>query len=987
MAPNKKSNKRKYKSSYSNPVSSPSNYQRNNNKKNVINDTYSDDENNEEIDVFKNNRSIDYEAKTNRQYELPDVYDDEDISDDNAFNSEDEIRYGTVFTSNQNSNNQADEDDNSDNSDVMDDDGDVEARDPSNLKSIELLPQHHTSDSDDDIDEEAVQLMADDNDDIENSNADLLSVMNKLNSHTTNNKQMKINSINEYTMDNQLINESPHAVVGNHNKLQLSDLMLSVQSNNSTTTSNDKQQLNQLQKKLMKLYNNNKQKLLTPVTEPVQQRIQRNEQYAQLATELTDTWSDTIRYNKSLSSIQYGTHDKLHETTSGLRDKFQPSNSFETDINNIMQQYKLHTNDVVTDESNELSARQYTPDELIQHKSQLLHMKQLLYYNEQKLAKINKIKSKSYRRLRKKMSLKQHQATPDDQLPLSESLQSELSNKYELQRAKQRIKLQNRNTSAWIQSQLKHSNIDQNTRDELNQQLLQQQQLISKQLSMNHTDQSSSEDDSNDNDGSSDSQQLTSEQRNQKRVQLREQQLQELLQQPDTSQLKQSTVNLFNMKFMKSAAMKQQNDAIELLHDIQQHEDQYDNMNSDDDNNNDSTTQQQQSTDVQHGRRKSNMSSTRHNPPQPQPSDIDYNPANISHINNTSKTIKSVTQPITINYTDNNNNRNQGPVDIHITECHHHPSAVPYTNKLKKVNMNQSHIVTKQIVSQQSTNNQPPVSVSIIGDTSSSSDTTQSLPSTPLPQSDILSTYTQQSAPNKQYTDTDDHHNDNTVILQDDDSDTHNNHTPLLLDNKQYNSADQQQLIDSMFNTDATNDTINEFQQLKSSEVESQLPPPDTNTVPGWGHWIGENYVQKKSIKQLVRDEKLHKKNELLRQKSLQSRKDRYLPHVIINEKLDSTLIHKYQIPTLPYPYTTVQQFNKSLVTPLGKEFNTANTYMTQNKPSVIVRPGTIVKPISRQQIIHHNNTTHNTNSNHKNNKLLYNSKSKQKTPRRPFTG
>ena len=48
----------------------------------------------------------------------------------------------------------------------------------------------------------------------------------------------------------------------------------------------------------------------------------------------------------------------------------------------------------------------------------------------------------------------------------------------------------------------------------------------------------------------------------------------------------------------------------------------------------------------------------------------------------------------------------------------------------------------------------------------------------------------------------------------------------------------------------------------------------------------------------------------------------------------------------LPFPYTSREQWERSIRTPLGKHWNTASVHNKLVKPRVTTLPGTIIEPI-----------------------------------------
>ena len=65
-------------------------------------------------------------------------------------------------------------------------------------------------------------------------------------------------------------------------------------------------------------------------------------------------------------------------------------------------------------------------------------------------------------------------------------------------------------------------------------------------------------------------------------------------------------------------------------------------------------------------------------------------------------------------------------------------------------------------------------------------------------------------------------------------------------------------------------------------------------------------------------------------------RKDSNLAGVILSEKRDKKLV-KYQADKVPYPFTSREQYERSLRTTVGPEWNTLSTFSELTKPDVSV--------------------------------------------------
>lgn len=59
----------------------------------------------------------------------------------------------------------------------------------------------------------------------------------------------------------------------------------------------------------------------------------------------------------------------------------------------------------------------------------------------------------------------------------------------------------------------------------------------------------------------------------------------------------------------------------------------------------------------------------------------------------------------------------------------------------------------------------------------------------------------------------------------------------------------------------------------------------------------------------------------------------------------------KYLSPTLPYPFESQAQYERSLRLPMGPEWGTKMTVQETTKPRVLIKKGVIVKPMERPSI------------------------------------
>lgn len=144
-------------------------------------------------------------------------------------------------------------------------------------------------------------------------------------------------------------------------------------------------------------------------------------------------------------------------------------------------------------------------------------------------------------------------------------------------------------------------------------------------------------------------------------------------------------------------------------------------------------------------------------------------------------------------------------------------------------------------------------------------------------------------------------------------------------------STEQRELIERAFAGD--NVVEEEFLAEKASLVDKETIKDQDVTIPGWGSWGGtgtEHYRKRKYIKKAPIQ---------------QPRKDGQLQHVIINERKDRK-VEKKRVAAVPFPFTTSQQYERSIRQPIGKEWNTTAATRALTLPKVTTKTGVVIEPM-----------------------------------------
>ncbi|KAJ8144681.1 hypothetical protein OY671_002238 [Metschnikowia pulcherrima] len=142
----------------------------------------------------------------------------------------------------------------------------------------------------------------------------------------------------------------------------------------------------------------------------------------------------------------------------------------------------------------------------------------------------------------------------------------------------------------------------------------------------------------------------------------------------------------------------------------------------------------------------------------------------------------------------------------------------------------------------------------------------------------------------------------------------------------------QQNLISEAF---AGDDVVAEFRAEKEQVAAAEDDKEEDLTLPGWGGWGGVD--EKKPKKKFVR------KIDGVAQRD--NRKDKGLDNVIVNETVNKHNL-KYQSSSVPFPYESREQYERALRMPVGEEWASSATHQKTILPRVIVKQGVVIDPL-----------------------------------------
>ncbi|RCI02563.1 hypothetical protein CU098_011407, partial [Rhizopus stolonifer] len=163
---------------------------------------------------------------------------------------------------------------------------------------------------------------------------------------------------------------------------------------------------------------------------------------------------------------------------------------------------------------------------------------------------------------------------------------------------------------------------------------------------------------------------------------------------------------------------------------------------------------------------------------------------------------------------------------------------------------------------------------------------------------------------------------------------TEEDDSSALMVHKSNMTFNQRELVARAF---ANDDVVAEFEEEKLAEIAEDGDKEEDLTLPGWGSWGGSGVKVKKNKKKIIK---------VTKGLAAEKRRDAKLARVIISEKANAKT-DKYQATGVPFPFKTIEQYERSLNTPVGKEWNTSQTFSKMTKPRVLTKLGKVIDPLS----------------------------------------
>ncbi|ESK95123.1 small nucleolar ribonucleoprotein complex subunit utp14 [Moniliophthora roreri MCA 2997] len=647
------------------------------------------------------------------------------------------------------------------------------------------------------------------------------------------------------------------------------------------------------------------QTLSAPLPQRAQERLDREAAYEQTKEEA-----------EHLSFPLQPKETQRRVSSLELAAKFKPTTALESSISKLLATANLATDaSVLQTEENMLKANALSIEEVAERRKELRRMRELMFRAEMKAKRVKKIKSKVYRRIKRKEKEK-----GDNELEMDVD-EEEARSRHETERARERATLRHKNTGKWAKSIMRRNGYGEGGREEIEEMLSRGEKLRRKIAGKDSEDDDESGSDSNEDDvpGMFDELQALRDENEE---------------QPLDGIKNKKGGTIFDMKFMKDAMARKQKEADGMVDDFMREMGQEAGSDGELD-----TTQQESSTfasvlvsraggrmvyqpgaNTMHARSESNQTSRT----------LDEAPSERS------STLKSFAEPSSsppspvISKSKSRSLLSQTHDVVSAPEASTSNPWLKVSGQDAKVHRKKNEVVVDRDSSTmtKSKNKMKKLARKANGGKAQAKEDA-------VVEIDTDAVLTASAAKGKQKQVQDDYVG---ADVSDADSEVDVQEAALLQKGKKgkgVKAFEQRELVARAF---AGDNVVKDFEEAKRREMAMDAPKEVDTTLPGWGSWGGTGTKKAPPKPHLIKrvagiDPK--------------SRADYRKGHVIISEKRDKKA-SKYLVNDLPYPYTSKAQYEHRMEQPLGPEWNTRVGFQRGTLPKVVKKMGTVIDPLEK---------------------------------------
>jgi len=700
-----------------------------------------------------------------------------------------------------------------------------------------------------------------------------------------------------------------------------------------------------------------------PVAKIVSERASRKVHYEETSGD-AQRWTGVVKQNREAETLDFRPKDRMNIDREDLVGKFEATTDFEKEVAEALEKAGAESekdiarreraelmgedgayaddDDAMAGLDDDLGGNRISLEEYKKRHGELAKMRALMFYEEQKRHHMNKIKSKKYRKIRKKQRERRSEAEKEAATEEDPDLVRELEEKEEMERMKERMSLRHKNTSKWAKQQLRRGkNIDTDTRRALSAQIQQGQDLRNK---MNATmDRLNA--DSSDEEGAS--------MLDQARAILADTE-------KDDEESGDDKKGLFSLAFMKRGMEAQRarakNEARQLLMELEANE-----SGSSDGSGEESGDDESNADETKKAKKPKTLSASETEKLLPKgklvASALEFGNANAISVGGAIDVDLGDGSPpgaeaasdddgsdqedgadigakrVTAHTSTMRSGKNIMPSDV-ATGDEKPPKKTPASKRSKR-----KAALVEEAKKDEAAN--PWVAAASQDDDGDGADNV----TCGKKKKKRLAGVSKDGVVNIQGA---------HALLGGDDDDSSEDENKMVLQEggaKKVKeggvaSLSQDELVRRAFATATEDDIDDEFEREKEAMRERDDPTrkakEETKVASGWGSWAGEGAPAPKPPRRLP------KKLQPPEKKERRKRKDDMKKRVIINEKRVKRTA-QFQLAEIPYPFTSREQYEKAMAGSIGAEWNVSGAVKDLTRPEVLTRAGKIIQPISKR--------------------------------------
>ncbi|RDX46820.1 Utp14-domain-containing protein [Lentinus brumalis] len=676
--------------------------------------------------------------------------------------------------------------------------------------------------------------------------------------------------------------------------------------------------------------------LSAPLPQRTAERLDREAAYEQTKAEV-DKWKATMQRIQEAEHLSFPLQAEPKSRTSNLElaAKFKPTTELESAVDKLLKSAKLRENEIAQTES--LKMNDLSVEEVAARRAELAKMRDLMFRAEAKAKRVAKIKSKTYRRIKKKERARLAEKLGEGEGDDPEDEEARL--KREVERARERATLRHKNTGKWAKAMKMRGELDEDQRRDINEMLDRGEKLRRKIQGQGSSDEESDDDESDEGDGEEGVSRI------------RAKAFDELA----TLDVNDAEVpegkkgkGIFEMKFMKDAMAREQQKANEMVDDFVR---EMGGGDPDDEGAVEQEADQPQDISVQRvGGRviyRPGAINTGVRPVGSLASDsssvtlksTDFPPEGPAELSASPPESPSTQRPVPLPTAESNpwltqakasgSGKSQTKHEVAVSKN----SAVTEKSRHKLRKRVQNRLEEKEKAQEDAAVD---ISLSTVMTLSEPSKVGESSKSAAQAAAPAKGKKAQAQSESKQDREDESDSDANSELDEQD--------RLAVLKGKRKGKAkaagvkafEQRDLVALAF---AGDNVVQDFAEAKRREMAEDAPKEIDTTLPGWGSWGGAGAKKAPPKPHLIKK---------VAGVDPTSRADYKKAHVIISEKRDKKAA-KYLVKDLPYPYTSRAQFERSMEVPVGTEWNTRLGFQRATLPKVVTKMGQLITPLEKQ--------------------------------------